>query len=564
MGWFCCMNLKIVRNVILVLMAFVFAYLFGQWNSLKRPLKLETNNIANNIANNNIDNQQQLIAPPVSNNMQNNILPKISNKSDKNNQQDFISVKTPLVNAKISLNNGNLVQLSLLKYPVSLKDKTPMQLLDNSFESESGLNYQAISGLIGDGIDIPSNMLFTAKQKFFNMPIGNNSDKGFKVDLTWQNDQLQIIKSYIFSSTDYTIKVYYEVKNLTTKTINAKFVGQLNKSPIKHKNSLFSSYTNFTGSVISTSENHYQKQSFKKILDNPIQTNSIGGWAAMIQHYFVTAWVPDQKNKNQFYTKAQQFGNKPVYIAGMITPGMSVQPNQSNIIGATLFAGPALTNELHKVAPYLDLTVDYGWLWFIGKILFFILNLFHTFVGNWGFSIILLTLTVKLIFFPLSAKSYSSMAKMKKLQPQIESLKKQHDGDKQAFSKAMMSLYQKEKVNPLGGCLPILVQIPVFIALYWVLMESVQLRQAPFIFWIHDLSVKDPMYVLPILMGASMFLQQKMNPPPPDPTQAKVMMMLPFVFTFMFLQFASGLVLYWVVNNSFSILQQWFIMRKYK
>ena len=327
-----------------------------------------------------------------------------------------------------------------------------------------------------------------------------------------------------------------------------------------------STYTSFVGSVISTPQSHYQKQKFAKIASSPMSVSAQGGWAAMIQHYFVTAWVPGQKTKNQFYTheiQSNQFSDVPIYSAGVAAPSINIAPNQIKTMSMSLFAGPAISSQLDALAPNLGLTVDYGWLWMIGKVLFWILNLFHSVIQNWGWSIILLTILIKFAFLPLSTKSYKSMAKMRILQPKLKELKKQYGDDKQAFGKASMALYQKEKVNPLGGCLPMLVQIPVFIALYWVLMESVQLRQTPFIFWIHDLSVKDPYYILPVLMGISMFIQQRLNPAPPDPTQAKIMMFLPVFFTFIFLSFPAGLVLYWLVNNCFSILHQRYIINKY-
>jgi YidC/Oxa1 family membrane protein insertase len=245
-----------------------------------------------------------------------------------------------------------------------------------------------------------------------------------------------------------------------------------------------------------------------------------------------------------------------------MTPVVDVAPQNSGSVALKLYAGPKVQERLKALAPNLERTVDYGWLWFIAEPLFWMLTWLHGFIGNWGFSIIVLTMLIKLAFFHLSAASYKSMARMRKLQPRVMDLRDRFAGDKQKLNQAMMELYKKEKINPLGGCLPILVQIPVFISLYWVLLESVALRQAPFIFWIHDLSVNDPYFVLPLLMGITMFAQQKLNPAPPDPMQARIMMALPFVFTFLFLFFPSGLVLYWFVNNLLSIAQQWVITRK--
>jgi len=250
------------------------------------------------------------------------------------------------------------------------------------------------------------------------------------------------------------------------------------------------------------------------------------------------------------------------YIMGVLSNPVHLNPQQTYTFSSQLYVGPELMNVLKAISPGLDLTIDYGWLSFISVILFWILQNIYHFVGNWGWSIILVTVLIKLIFFHLSAKSYKSMANMRKLQPKIEALRARFVDDKTKLSQATMELYRKEKVNPLGGCLPIVVQIPVFIGLYWVLLESVQLRQAPFIFWIHDLAIPDPFYILPIIMGITMFIQQKLNPPPPDPTQAKVMLFLPVVFTGLFLHFPAGLVLYWVINNTLSIAQQWYVTQK--
>ena len=293
--------------------------------------------------------------------------------------------------------------------------------------------------------------------------------------------------------------------------------------------------------------------------DENLSVEALGGWSAMIQHYFATAWIPPGEEENNYYTKALPESN---YVIGSYSPLVSVQPNSEMILTEKLFIGPKLQPVMEKIAPGLELTVDYGWLTFIGKPIFWLLSKIYTLVGNWGFAIMGVTLCIKLLFFKLSEVSYKSMAKMRKVQPLLKELKERHADDKQRFNSEMMALYKKEKVNPMGGCFPIMVQIPVFISLYWVLIETVELRQAPFILWIEDLSVQDPFFVLPVLMGITMKIQQSLNPPPIDPVQAKVMKMFPFVFTVFFLFFPSGLVLYWVVNNTLSILQQWYITKK--
>lgn len=553
------MKLSMLRNILLILMVCVLVYLWGQWDAThKKSATINPNQGASALDKSN--KAKKTFGPPVSTlatakkTITASQAPMPLTKKPVAAIGDFINIKTNQISARINLLGGNLSNLDLLKYPVSLQNKTPFSLLNNNPDK---LDFQAISGLLGD--DIPNPIPFKAMQKTYQMQPGQ---KDLKLDMYWQNSKYKITKTYIFNDSNYAVKVLYKITNLTNNNLTTRFYGQLNQTEQVHKKGLFSSYKSFIGAVLSTKDNHYQKQAFKKMAEKPINITSIGGWAAMIQHYFVTAWVPGQKAKNQFYTQSSG-GSDPIYTAGVAGPDLIIKAKETKTISAMLFAGPAISSQLEQLAPNLDLTVDYGWLWFIGKILFWILSLFHKVVHNWGWSIVLLTLLIKIIFWPLSAKSYGSMAKMRILQPQIEALKKQFGDDKAGFSKAMMGLYQKEKANPLGGCLPMIVQIPVFIALYWVLMESVQLRQAPFIFWIHDLSVKDPYFILPVLMGISMFVQQRMNPPPPDPTQAKIMMFLPVFFTFIFLNFASGLVLYWLVNNCFSIAQQYYVLQKH-
>ncbi|MCB1653905.1 MAG: membrane protein insertase YidC, partial [Pseudomonadales bacterium] len=259
------------------------------------------------------------------------------------------------------------------------------------------------------------------------------------------------------------------------------------------------------------------------------------------------------------YSKALTDGR---YVMGVVTPAQQIAPGASAAFTMRAFIGPKDQDRMKAAAPNLERTVDYGWLFLIAEPILWLMRFFHGFVGNWGWSIILLTICIKAAFFHLSATSYKSMARMRAVAPKLAALKEQFGDDRQKMSQAMMELYKKEKINPLGGCLPILVQMPVFLALYWVLLESVEMRQAPWMFWIHDLAVMDPYFVLPIIMGASMFIQQTLNPTPPDPMQAKVMKMLPIIFTFFFLWFPAGLVLYWVVNNCLSIAQQWYITRK--
>ena len=319
----------------------------------------------------------------------------------------------------------------------------------------------------------------------------------------------------------------------------------------------------YKGGAIFTPEDKYQKIDFEDMYEANLARSTTSGWVAMLQHYFVGALLPSAGTGYEFYSNVTRRDSGPRYLIGYKTTEPTTVPaGGSQTLQAKMYIGPKETERLIKADNQLELTVDYGWLTPVSSPLFWVMTYINRVVNNWGVSIILLTLLVKLVFFPLSAASYKSMARMKKMQPRMQTLKERFGDDKQKFQAAMMEIYKKEKINPLGGCLPIVIQIPVFIALYWVLLESVELRQAPFALWIKDLSLQDPYYVLPILMGASMFGQQLLNPAPMDPMQQKIMMALPLVFTIFFLWFPSGLVLYWLVNNVLSIAQQWAITRK--
>ncbi len=463
-----------------------------------------------------------------------------------------ITVTTDLLKLTISLTGGNIEQVQLLEYPQGLDDKTPVTLLTNQAEQL----YVAQSGLVGSGIPNEQLTFKTAQTSYV---LGNQNQ--LQVNLTWQgNNGINLVKTYTFTKGQYAIQVNYQVTNTTNHPWQGRFYGQLSRvPPTTEPTDLLSSYATFTGVALSTPDNHYEKFKFSALAEANLSQQAQGGWIAMIQHYFISAWVPDQQQNSQYYS---QLNTGNIYSAGVLNPTLTVAPHSQAITGATLYVGPAIASLLKPVAPYLNLTIDYGWFWFISIAIFWVMSLIHTYVGNWGLAIILVTILIKLLFYPLSAKSYKSMARMRALQPKLQALKERCGDDRQKLGRATMELYRDEKVNPLSGCLPMLIQIPVFIALYWMLMESVELRQAPFILWIHDLSQKDPFFVLPVLMGISMFIQQKLNPPPPDPTQAKVMMFLPLIFTVMFLGFPAGLVLYWLVNNVVSISQQWYVMRK--
>ena len=315
----------------------------------------------------------------------------------------------------------------------------------------------------------------------------------------------------------------------------------------------------YVGPAFTTPESRYEKVDFEDLDETPFRVEVEGGWGAILQHYFIAAWIGAEDEVNAYNGRRLGDGN---YAVGFVGPDIAVPPGQTAVVGAKLYAGPKIQKNLEAAAPNLYLTVDYGLLWWLSVPLFYVLDNIHAVVGNWGVAIILLTLAVKLLLYPLASAGFRSMAKMKQVMPQVQRLRERHAGDRNKMSQEMMALYKKEGANPLGGCLPLLLQMPVFFALYWVLYESVELRQAPFIFWIEDLAVRDPWLVLPLLYGASFFVMQLMQPPPADPMQAKVMKMMPILFTVLFVFFPAGLVLYWLVNNILSLAQQWYITHR--
>jgi YidC/Oxa1 family membrane protein insertase len=468
-----------------------------------------------------------------------------------------VHVKTDVLDLTIDTKHGDIVNAQLLAYPESTEQKnTPFTLLQNNPDER----YVADSSLFivnGQTIEnVESN--FTSSQQEYQL---NDGQGQLQVTLKGKTtDGLNITKTFLFKKGSYLIHVQYAIENES----EAPWKGYMNtqllrSSPREDKSSMFH-VGSFTGASYSKPGQHrYQKINFKEMTKSNLDVEAESGWIAMQQHYFLTAWIPTADSKNRFYTRAMDDD----YTIGAISQPIVVAPKQTQNIASSLYLGPEITDVLKSIAPGLDLTVDYGWLWFLSSLLFSLMKIIYSFVGNWGWSIVLVTVLIKLAFYRLSATSYKSMAGMRKLQPKLQTLRERHGDDKAKISQATMELYRQEKVNPLGGCLPIIIQIPVFIALYWVLLESVELRQAPFILWITDLASADPYHVLPIIMGGTMLIQQKLNPAPPDPMQAKVMMFLPILFTALFWGFPAGLVLYWIVNNSLSILQQWYITHKY-
>ena len=464
--------------------------------------------------------------------------------------RERVRVRTDSMLAEIDTQGGDLVYLELLRHKDTLDRNRNLVLLGPEHR------YAAQSGLIG--ADLPNHRSpFRATAREFNLPEGQE-----KLEVRLDAEavgKVKVRKVLTFHRASYRIDVSEEITNGRPEPLVAHAYFQLTrdgKSPAGDPPMV----QTYTGFAVYTDQDKFQKVTFSDVDKNkmPYPKAADNGWVAVVQHYFVAALLPQDKTQREFFTKKL---SDDFYSTGVIVPVGPVPPGATVRVNVPLYAGPQDQDALRAIAPGLQLVVDYGWLTVIAAPLFWVLKLFHGWLANWGLAIILLTVVIKLIFFPLSAASYRSMAKMKLVTPRLTKLREQFGEDRAKMNQAMMDLYKTEKINPLGGCLPILVQIPVFIALYWVLLESVELRQAPFYLWVTDLSVADPWYVLPTLMMASMIVQTKLNPTPPDPIQARVMMIMPFAFGVMFYFFPAGLVLYWFVNNILSILQQWQITR---
>ena len=452
--------------------------------------------------------------------------------------------------------NGTLSRVRLRHYKVNIDSDELFTLMSSLPPSV----FTAQSGLISEQGAPNHHAQFKPARPQYAL---SDNQEVLEVTMEWIDPAetgIKVTKFYRFRHDSYLVEVGYRIVNNTQEPWSGRLYGQFRRNPDESSQpGLLGGVYTYTGGVISSPEKPYEKVDFGDMEEESLNRSVKGGWVAMIQHYFVGAWVPDPDATMNFYSKALGDGN---YVMGMISPLETITAGASQEIKLQLFVGPKIQKRLAQAALGLDRTVDYGWLFFIAQPLYVCLQFIQGIILNWGWSIIVLTIFIKLLFFPLSNASYKSMARMRKLQPKMMSLRERYGDDKQKLNQAMMEMYRKEKINPLGGCLPILVQIPVFIALYWVLLETVELRQASFMFWLRDLSAHDPYYILPVLMGISMFVQQRLNPTPPDPIQAKVMMALPIVFTFFFLFFPSGLVLYWFVNNLLSIAQQWVITRR--
>jgi len=457
----------------------------------------------------------------------------------------LVTVTTNALIVKINTQGGDIVEVKLRKYDTEQGNGIPFTILQNGNQK-----YIAQSGLTGaNGIDrvIKGRPIYSSQQSNYEV-----SADDLTVDLTFQDEQgLTVTKRFKFGADSYSVNVDYIINNNTANSVSVQMYGQLKQSTLS--NTSTGMLPTYRGAAFSTNEDRYEKYDFDDISEANLNKTTPGGWVAMLEHYFVSAWVPNAKDNNQLYTS---YSNNLEAVVGFKAPAIIIDAGKKGVTSAIFYVGPKDQEALEKIAPNLDLTIDYGFLWMISQPLFWLLLKIQSFVSNWGLAIIIITLIVKGGMYPLTKSQYTSMARMRELAPKMAKLKERHGDDKQKMSQATMEMYRKEKVNPAGGCLPLLLQMPIFLALYWVFLESVELRHAPFIFWIQDLSAMDPYYVLPALMGISMYVMQKLQPMTiQDPMQQKIMQYMPVVFSIFMAWFPSGLVLYWFVSNLISIAQ---------
>ena len=472
-------------------------------------------------------------------------------------EHQYVTVKTDVIEVTLDTLGGDIVEVKLLNNltAMAVDGGQPITLLTKS----NGDLFVAESGLIGkDGTDTASGRpQFSSVSSSYELLEGENS---LNVDLVYVQNGIDIIKRFEFKPSDYQIGIRYLINNSTQAPWTATFFGQFKRDDHEPDSSASAGMKPYLGAALREQEKNYSKYTFSDIEDDSVKSSIKGGWLAFVQHYFVSAWVLPADQKNRY--SLRKLSGQDVYLMAVTGEKIDVAAGTQGEYKVDLYVGPKDQATLKELAEHLDLTIDYGFLWMLAKPIFALLEIIHNILGNWGWSIILLTIFIKILLYPLSAASLRSMAKMRKLQPDMARIKELHSDDRQKAGQEQMALFKKHQVNPLGGCFPMLLQMPVFIALYWVLSESVEIRHSPWIFWIHDLSAKDPLFILPLIMGASMYLMQKLQPTPTDPMQAKVFQFMPIMFTFFFIMFPAGLVLYWTVNNLLSILQQWYVNRQ--
>ncbi|MDN7494121.1 membrane protein insertase YidC [Burkholderia gladioli] len=467
-------------------------------------------------------------------------------------QAQLVKFSTDVYDGEIDTRGGTLAKLTLKKEG----DGKQPDLFVTLFDHTKDHTYLARTGVTGGNFPNHNDLYTPAAGNPSALAAGQDSMK-----LSFESQEkggVKVVKTYTFTRGSYVIGVDTKIDNVGTAPVTPTVYMEIVRDSTPVETPLFSH--TFLGPAVYTDQKHFQKITFSDIDKNKAEyiNSADNGWVAMVQHYFASAWIPQQGVKRDIYVEKI---DPSLYRVGVKEQVKTIEPGQSADVSARLFAGPEEERVLEGIAPGLDLVKDYGWVTIIAKPLFWLLQKIHGYVGNWGWSIVLLTLLIKAVFFPLSAASYKSMARMKEITPRMQALRERFKSDPQKMNAALMELYKTEKVNPFGGCLPVVIQIPVFISLYWVLLASVEMRGAPWILWIHDLSQRDPFFILPVLMAGSMFLQTRLNPTPPDPVQAKMMMFMPIAFSVMFFFFPAGLVLYYVVNNVLSIAQQYYITR---
>jgi len=528
------------RSFLLIGLAMVSFLLWQQWQIDYAPQPIEQNSSTSVQANNTTTQSSGSDAPQVSS-------PSQMGMTATNAVNDkIITVTTDALDLSIDTRGGDVISADLPDFPVSQGSTEPYSLLRPSGEHI----FVAQSGLVGrDGTDSKVRPVYSVEQDSYTL-----DGDVLRVPLTYTTaDGMTVTKTFTFSKGSHQIDVNYTIVNNSTSSKQLQQFGQLKQSMVNEDGSMF--MPTYRGGAYSTEEDRYEKYNFDDIADKETKLNEVtkAGWAAMIEHYFVSAWVPPQDQTNTIYSAVRQNTNAVIGFTGQVT---TIEPGETAEINSILYLGPKDQDTLKSIARGLDLTVDYGFLWMISKYLFWLLQWIHSIVGNWGYAIIIITIIVKGSMYLLTKKQYESMAKMRALKPKMDALKERCGDDKQKMQKAMMELYKKDKVNPMGGCLPLLFQMPIFLALYWVLLESVELRQADFILWITDLSVKDPYFVLPILTGISMYLLQKLQPMTmTDPMQQKIMQFMPVAMSLFFFIFPAGLVLYWLISNVITLVQ---------
>lgn len=527
------------RNILLIALALVSFLLFQQWQVAKNPAPQATQQAQSTGAADAPSFSDELDPTPAQNAAA---------------QAKTITVTSDVLTLSIDTLGGDIVSAKLNQYAEELDSAESFVLLQNT----QGHQFIAQSGLVGpQGIDVTSNNRPAYQVSADSFTLAEGQDE-LRIPMTYQANGIDYTKTFILKRGSYAVDVVFDVANNSGNPATLGMYAHLRQNLLDSGGNL--AMPTYRGGAYSTSDVRYKKYSFDDMKDRNLSApNDVTvNWAAMIQHYFASAWIPRNEPQAQLYSRViSNLGD-----IGIRTPNKTIANGDKAEFEATLWVGPKLQDKMAAVAPNLDLVVDYGWLWFIAKPLHWLLSVIQSFVGNWGVAIICLTFIVRGAMYPLTKAQYTSMAKMRMLQPKLQAMRERIGDDRQRMSQEMMELYKKEKVNPLGGCLPIVLQMPIFIALYWALMESVELRHSPFFGWIHDLSAQDPYYILPLLMGASMFVIQKMSPTTvTDPMQQKIMTFMPVMFTFFFLWFPSGLVLYWLVSNIVTLIQQTLIYK---